>query len=135
MGWAFGRNYSLWFFALLPFCPLPFCPFALLPFCPFALLPFCPHALALALVMVLLFIYVLAAIKRRHFLYLLSHFGSCADIVDSPDGTLACTDDNYDLLLWRQTTSLPFLAAIVEALSKHLKAWRCLKNRPQYLPR
>ena len=101
----------------------------------FALLPFCPHALALAPLMVLLFIYVLAAIKRRHFLYLFSHFGSCADIVDSLDVTLACTDDNYDLLLWRQTTSLPFLAAIVEALSKHLKAWRCLKNRPQYLPR
>merc|ERR1712213_225263 len=36
-------------------------------FCPFALLPFCPFALALAPVMVLLFIYVLAAIKRRHF--------------------------------------------------------------------
>ena len=54
-------------------------------------------------------------------MYLFSHFGSCADIVDSPDVTLACTDDNYDLLLWRQTTSLPFLAAIVEALSKHLK--------------
>ena len=51
-------------------------------------------------------------------MYLLSHFGSCADIVYSPDVTLACTDD---LLLWRQTTSLPFLAAIVEALSKHLK--------------
>ena len=97
--------------------------------CGFALLPFCPHALALAPVMVLFFIYVLAAIKRRHSLYLFSHFGSCADIVDSPDVTLACTDDNYDLLLWRQTTSLPFLAVIVEALSKHLKTWRCQMPR------
>ena len=30
-------------------------------------------------------------------LYLFSHFGSCVDIVDSPDVTLACTDDNYDV--------------------------------------
>ena len=51
-----------------------------------------------------------------------SHFGSCADIVDSPDVTLACTDDNYDLLLSGQSTSVLYLAADVEALSKHLKA-------------
>ena len=61
----------------------------------FALLP---PSLALAPVMVFLFIYVLAAIKRTHFLFLFSHFGSCADIVNSPDVTLASTDDNYDLL-------------------------------------
>ena len=30
---------------------------------------------------------------------------------------------------WRQTTSLPFLAANVEALSKHLKAWRWARRR------
>ena len=78
-----GENYSLWF----------------LPFCPFALMPSCLHALALAPVMVLFFIYVLAAIKRRPFLYLFSHFSSCADIVDSPDVTLVCTDDNKDLYL------------------------------------
>ena len=84
----------------LPQGKLQFVVFALLPFCPFALMPSCLHALALAPVMVLFFIYVLAAIKRRPFLYLFSHFSSCADIVDSPDVTLACTDDNYDLLLW-----------------------------------
>ena len=35
----------------------------------------------------------------KDFLFLFSYFGSCADIVDSPDVTLAGTDDNYDLLL------------------------------------
>jgi len=32
-------------------------------------------------------------------LFLFSQFSLCSDIVDSPDVTLACTDDNYDLLL------------------------------------
>ena len=87
-------------FALLPFCPfalLPFCPFALLPFCPFALLPFCPHVIALAPAMTLFKFWQLS--REDIFLFLFSHFGSCVDIVDSPDVTLVCTDDNKDLHL------------------------------------
>ena len=61
-------------------------------------------------------------------MFLFSHFGSFADFVDSPDVTLACTDDNYDLLQ-RQTTSMPFLSANVEALYKHLKAWGWVRSR------
>ncbi|AVO72315.1 hypothetical protein C6Y57_10795 [Brucella canis] len=36
---------TIFFTALLPYCPtalLPYCPTALLPYCPTALLPYCP---------------------------------------------------------------------------------------------
>ena len=79
----FWENYSLWF------CPLPFCPFALLPFCPFAPLPFCPHCIALAPAMAL---FKFWRLSREDIFF--SHYGSCADDVDSPDVTLFCTDDN-----------------------------------------
>ena len=65
--------------------------FALLPFCPFALMPFLPVALAPPLLS--------SSAKFGSFLFLFSYFSSWADIVDSPDVTLAGTDDNYDLLL------------------------------------
>ena len=54
-------------------------------------------------------------------MYLFSHFGSFADIVDSPDVTLDCTDDNYDFLLSESNVVSAFLAANVEALAKHLE--------------
>ena len=72
-------------------------PFALLPFCPFAPLPFCPHFIALAPAMTLFKFWQLS--REDIFLFLFSHFGSCVDIVDSPDVTLVCTDDNKDLYL------------------------------------
>ena len=49
-------------------------------------------------------------------MFLFSHFGSFADIGDSPDVSLACTDDNYDLLLSETNYGYAFLAAIIEAL-------------------
>ena len=63
-------------------------------------------------------------------MFLFSYFGSCADIVDSPDVTLAGTDDNYDLLLSETIyVAMLYLAANVEALSEHPKAWRRTRSR------
>ena len=84
------ENYSLWF------CPFALLPFALLFFL-FALFPFCPHVIALAPAMTLFKFWQLS--REDIFLFLFSHFGSCVDIVDSPDVTLVCTDDNKDLHL------------------------------------
>ena len=58
-----------------------------------------PHALALAPAMLPYSYKFLRLLRDDIFLFFISHFGSCADIVDSPDVSLACTDYNYDLLL------------------------------------
>ena len=49
------------------------------------------------------------------FLFLFLHFSSYADIVDSPGVTLACTDNNYDLLLSETNYVYAFLAANLKA--------------------
>ncbi|ENQ56610.1 hypothetical protein C969_00052 [Brucella canis CNGB 1172] len=48
MFWLHIATATIFFTALLPYCPtalLPYCPTALLPYCPTALLPYCPTAL------------------------------------------------------------------------------------------
>merc|ERR1712004_593522 len=87
---------QIYFVSVVVVALLPFCPFALLSFCPFALLPShpcpCPRHGS--------FVHLSFGGYQEKILFVfVSHFGSCADIVDSPDVTLACTDDNYDLLL------------------------------------
>ncbi len=45
MFWLRMAAATIFFTALLPYCPtalLPYCPTALLPYCPTALLPYCP---------------------------------------------------------------------------------------------
>ena len=123
------ENYSLWF-CPLPFCPfalLPFCPFALLPFCPFAPLPFCPHFIALAPAMAL---FKFLRLSREDIFCFCFHISVHVQISSTLLILLLPAKMTIKTLFFRrQTTSMPFLAANVEALSKHLKAWRWTKSR------
>jgi len=105
-----GENYGLWF--------LPLCPFALMPL-PLPLFPswfscsFKFWRLSREVIFCICFhISVFVQISSTLLMLLL------------PAQMTAMT-----FFSWRQTTSLPFLAANVEALSKHLKAWRWARRR------
>jgi len=116
-----GENYSLWF------CPLPFCPFALLPFCPIVLLPFCPYVIALTPAMALL--YVLAAIREHIFCFCFHISVHVQILLTLLMLLLSAQMTTKTFFFWRKTTPMPFLAANIEALSKHLKAWRWARSR------
>ena len=116
------ENYSLW---LLPFCP--FALFALLPFCPYALMPFRPVALAPPL---------LSCSAKFGRLSNEGIFCSCFHISVHVQILLtllmlllSAQMTTKTFFSWRKTASTPFLAAYIEALSKHLKAWRWARSR------
>ena len=113
------ENYSLWF--------LPFCPFALLPFCPFALLPSCPIALAPPL---------LSSSAKFGRLSNEGIFCSCFHIsvhvqILSTLLMLLLPAQMTTMTFFsrRQFMSMLYLAANVEALSKHPKTWRRTRSR------
>ena len=96
-------------------------------FCPFALMPFRPVALAPPL---------LSSSAKFGRLSNEGIFCSCFHISVHVQILstllillLPAKMTTKTLFFRRQTTSLPFLAANVEALSKHLKAWRWARRR------
>ena len=124
------ENYSLWFLPFCPFALLPFYPFALLPFCPFALLPFCPFALSPSCPIALAPPLLSSSVKFGR----LSNEGIfCSYFHISVHVQILWTllmlllpaqMTTMTFFSRRQFTSMLYLAANVEALSKHPKAWR-----------
>merc|ERR1712240_445951 len=102
------ENYSLWF--------LPFCPFALLPSysCP------CPcHGS-----------FKFCRLSRDDIFSICFHISVHVKIsLTLLMLLLPAQMTTMTFFSWRHTRSLPFLAANVEALSKHLKAWRRARRR------
>ena len=116
---VFRENYSLWFcpFALLPSCPFALLLFAPLPFYPFALMP-------LPLPPPWLFLSFGGYQEKIFFVFAFTFWFMCRYCRLS-----WCYSCLHRWQLRWQTTSMPFLAANVEALSKHLKAWRWPRSR------
>ena len=110
------ENYSLWF--------LPFCPFALLSFCPFALtpLPLPPSWFFCS--------FKFWRLSREDIVCICFHISVHVQISSTLLMLLLSAQmTTKTFISKRQTTSMPFLAAIIEALSKHLKAWMWARSR------
>ena len=101
--------------------------FALLPFCPLVLLPICPFALTpLPLPPSWFFCsFKFWRLSREDIVCICFHISVHVQISSTLLMLLLSAQMTTKIFISRrQTKSMPFLAAIIEALSKHLKAWR-----------
>ena len=118
------ENYSLWFLPFCPFALLSFCPFALLSSCPFALMPFPlpPSWFSCS--------FMFWQLSREDIFCICFHISVPVQISSTFLMLLLPAQmTTKTFFSQRQITSMPFLAANIEALFKHLKAWRWARSR------